>query len=249
MTEQNFYNQAVEAPQGNEAPITSPASPRPAQEQAKTQEFVTPQELTERLAEFERRVQSSTDKAVSSVNKKVADAQEKANNAIQMLKGSGLQLSPEQEASIRRKAIDDAYLEVPQSVQDPTPKGQEQSPQQPQDNVANFVNSEIQKIVDREQVMLSPEEMQPYANLPPYEFIKKAEDLVAQKKQSRATSAVPSLAPNGQPTGSQEELRKAYELERAQIYQGTHPTIKRGNTDAFFAMLNRYQQQGMQGPP
>lgn len=249
MSEQNFYNQAVSSSQGNEPAIAPPASVPPVQEQVQKQEFVTPQQLAEQLEAFERKVQSQTDKAVSTVNKKVAEAQEKANNAIEMLKGSGLQLSPEQEASIRRNAIDKAYLEAPQSVQDPTPKGQEQSPQEPQDNVATFVNGEIHRIVTQAGVQLTPEEMQPYATLPPYEFIKKAEEIVAQKRQTQATSAIPTLAVGGQPTNSEDAVRKAYEAERAQYHQGTHPTIKRGDMDGFFQMLARYRAQGYRGTP
>jgi len=245
MENNTFYNQGGAQPSGN-----GNASPEPASipEQNKVGEPVTTDMLEAKFQELKREIQSSTDKAIGSVNKKVAEAQAKANDAIKMIETSGVQLTETQKAEITRSAINKAYTEQ-QSPQSPSPAGQGQDSQPQADAISEFVNKSIYDYMTEKGVQLDPAEMAPYTNLRPDKFIAKAEELIDQKAKARSLSAIPNQAPGGAMPEGADALRKEYEEERRMIYEGKHPTIQRGDIDRMSALVGQYRKRGMVGPP
>ena len=245
MENNSFYNQGGAQPVGN-----GQASPQPASspEQNKVGEPVTTDKLVAMFEDFKREIQSSTDKAIGSVNKKVAEAQAKANDAIKMISDSGVQLTETQKAEITRNAINKAYAEQ-QSPQGSLPQGQGQASQPQADAISEFVNNSIYEYMTKQGVQLDPSEMAPYANLRPDKFIAKAEELIDEKAKSRSLSAIPTQAPGGAKQEGADSLRREYEEERRQIYEGKHPSIQRGDIDRLSALIAQYRKRGMVGPP
>ena len=245
MDNNTFYNQGGAQPSGN-----GEASPQPAStpEQNRVGEPVTTDKLEAMFQEFKREIQSSTDKAIGSVNKKVAEAQSKANEAIKMIETSGVQLTETQKAEITRNAINKAYTDQ-QSPQGSSPAGQGQVPQPQADAISEFVNNSIYEYMTNKGVTLDPAEMAPYTNLRPDKFIAKAEELIDQKAKNRSLSAIPTQAPGGAMQEGADALRKEYEEERRLIYEGKHPTIQRGDIDRMSSLVSQYRKRGMVGPP
>ena len=245
MENKSFFNQAGTPPSGNGDASTEPAS---QPEQAKATEPVTMDLIEAKFQEMKREIQSSTDKAIGSVNKKVAEAQAKADDAIKMIELGGVQLTDMQKAEIKRNAINQAYSD-PQSPQGSLPQGEGQASQESADPITNFVNKTIYEYMTAKGVTLDPSEMQAYVNLRPDKFIAKAEELIDQKAQNRSLSAIPNQAPGGAMPEGAEQLRKEYEEERRLIFEGKHPNIKRGDADMLSAMIANYRKRGMKGAP
>lgn len=245
MDDKSFFNQAGTPPSGNgDASAQSASQP----EQNKVTEPVTMDLIEAKFQEFRREIQSSTDKAIGSVNKKVAEAQTKADDAIKMIELGGVTLTDMQKAEIKRNAINQAYTD-PQSPQGSNPAGQGQAPQESADPITNFVNKTIFDYMTEKGVTLDPSEMQPFSNLRPDKFIAKAEELIDQKARTRSLSAIPNQAPGGaQPEGA-DALRKEYEEERRLIFEEKHPNIRRGDADMLSAMIANYRKRGMKGAP
>jgi hypothetical protein len=245
MDNKSFFNQDGAQPAG-----TGEVSPTPASttEQTKVAEPVTMDTLEARFQELERKIQSSTDKAIGSVNKKVAEAQAKANDAISMIEQSGITLTDAQKNQITRDAVNKAYT-TPQSPQGLNPTDQGQGSQPQADAISEFVNKSIYDYMTSKGVELDPAEMQQYSNLRPDKFIAKAEELIDQKAQNRSLSAIPNQAPGGAMPEGAEQLRKEYEEERRLIFEGKHPNIKRGDADMLSAMIANYRKRGMKGAP
>lgn len=246
MDNKSFFNQDGAQLSGNNDASPAPVSPT---EPAKVDGPVTSEMLEARFQEFKREIQSSTDKALGSVNKKVAEAQAEANKAIKMMELGGYQLTDADKAKITRSAIDLAYASDPQSPQGSSPMGQGQVSQPQGDGIAEFVNNSIYEYMTQKGVTLDPSEMAPYNGLRPDKFIAKAEELIDQKARNRSLTAMPNQAPGGAMPEGAEQLRKEYEEERRMIYEGKHPTIQRGDIDRMSAMIGAYRKRGMVGPP
>ena len=245
MNNTSFFNQDGGKPSGNGEPSPQPAS---QPEQNKATEPVTMDLIEAKMQELRREIQSSTDKAIGSVNKKVAEAQSKAEDAIKMIELGGVQLTEVQKAEIKRNAINQAYTD-PQSPQGSNPAGQGQASQETADPITNLVNQSIYEYMTAKGVTLDPAEMQPYNDLRPDKFIAKAEELIDQKAQNRSLSAIPNQAPGGAMPEGAEQLRKDYEEERRLIHEGKHPNIQRGDVDMLSAMVASYRKRGMKGAP
>lgn len=245
----SFFSQAGAAPSGNGVPSTPSVSPaQPPVEQPAANEPITRATLEATLEEFARKMQSSTDKALSSVNKKVAEAQSKANETLEMMKQAGVNLSPVDEANITRKFIDQAYT-APQSAPAPTPIEAVASPQTNDNPIAAMVDNKINSLIAQYGVEFKPQDIADFHTDDPFAFIQEAEKRIVEKARTRAATGLPSGVPTGSAPSSQEALRQAYDAEMAQLNDGKHPTLRGNGADVKSALYAQYIQKGMEGMP
>lgn len=240
--DQSFFNQAA----GTDVGTSQPAVQAPSQGVVpQVTEPSTPAQLQELEQRILRQTQSMLDKGMSSVNKKVSEAQATASKAIASMEAAGIPLSEQQKAAYTRTLIDQAYGQ-PTSVIASSPMVQADLPDQ-----ANTIGSEVDKEISAAMqdagVSLLPSEMQPYGHLSPFAFVSKAKELIEAKRVSQAQSHMPSQVPTGQAPAGSDALRNEYLAQRKQIYEGTHPTIKRGDLAGISDLYFDFQQRGMKG--
>jgi hypothetical protein len=83
------------------------------------QQYVSKSELMQMFEEFTRKTQGLVDKNVGRLDKRVSEAMSKVEGSIEVLKSTGMTFTPEQEAQLRNKAMNDALMakETPQTSQ------------------------------------------------------------------------------------------------------------------------------------
>lgn len=240
--EQSFFNQTTGTGEGTPQPAVQAPSQGVVPQVMEPSTSAQLQELEERIL---RKAQGMLDKGMSSVNKKVSEAQATASKAISSMEAAGIPLSEQQKAAYTRTLIDQAYGQ-PTSSPASQPTVQATLPEE-----ANPIGSEVDKeIIAAMQdagVSLLPAEMQPYGNLSPFAFVAKAKELIEAKKLSQAQSRIPSQVPTGQAPAGSDALRNEYNALRKQIFEGKHPTIRRGDSAALSDLYYDYQVRGMKG--
>lgn len=105
------------------------------------QSYVSKAELSQTVEQLKREVQSLVDKNVSRVDQRVAEANRKATDTLEMLKASGMQVTAQQEAQIKNAAVNQALQTADPSTQGTTAPAQGQQAQQihPVDMAANAI--------------------------------------------------------------------------------------------------------------
>ena len=246
MTEQSYYQGgATEKGNSEVSPQTVSAettSPNVVSQESNGNEPVTQAQLQSLAKQLEetilRKAQSHTDKLGSTLDKRIKSAQDEAVKAITMLKATGATLTPEQERTIHQNAVNQALIDRDDSVAVP-----ERKPP------GDFVNEEVQRIMTETGVYLSPEEANAMIGTvrSPYEFIRKFEDICAARTtKTQAETRIPTLAPQaGRSATSVDVLKRQYDEEIAQISANKHPTIRRGNKEAFVKMKEEYRKKGL----
>lgn len=241
--EQSFFNQAAASDTGmSVAPVQDPSQtvgPKVTELQA------TPAQLQELEQRIMRQTQSLLDKGISSVNKKVAEAQAEASKAIKSMEAAGIPLTEAMKATYTRTLIDQAYGNQPSEMAS-SPMVHSNSPEQA-DPISAEVDKEIYNAMQTAGVVLDPSEMRPYSGLSPFAFIAKAKELIEAKRTSQAQSHMPSQVPTGQAPAGSDALRNEYMLLRKQIYEGKHPTIHRGDSAALTDLYYDFKGRGMKG--
>jgi len=224
--------------------VTSAQSQNPnedaAQEKTQGDEVITSSMLRTRLEELERKLQSRTDKVVSGLDKRVAQAQGEAQKAIDLLKGTGRPLTADEEAQIRQNAVNRALMDPAEDR--PT----QASPQANQSGnaIAQYVNNELIELQQKAGVYISPEELRirlpEFSKLKPHEAISEFAKLVDERKASNQSSPAARLpyTQTGTVNGN-EALKVQYEQELRNL-----PKV--GNRGDQLAKLKaRYQAKGL----
>jgi hypothetical protein len=252
MSEQSYYQPGAEGkgnPEGiSQTTSDEPISPNVVSQELNGNEPVTKEQLRSVVEDLEksilRKAQSLTDKLGSTLDKRIKSAQDEAGKAISMLKASGVSLTPEQERTISQTAVNQAI-----AARDDSPAVPERGKQEAIVEPGDFVNKEVQRIMSDTGVYISPEEAQVLIGQvrSPYEFIRKFEDICAQRTtKPQAETRIPTLAPTtGRATQSVDVLKRQYDDEIAQINKGTHPNIRRGQTEAITKMKAEYRKKGL----
>ena len=218
----------------------------------------------EAIEESTKRAQSMTDKMGSRLDKEIQGALEQATNAIELGKQAGMKYTPEQEQAIRDKAINAAYTKLnqpgqssPQSSEPPVLPGQQDAGPQSA-NPLVWVNQEVQRIMTETGVFIPPEEANQLivgeggdTEISPYQYIQAFESLARQRQSNTRqptglNPAIPSYVQGGKSSETQTALRSQYQKEIEQIKAGTHPSIKRGETNALQQMENEYRRKGLE---
>lgn len=240
--EQSFYGQTTSQGEGTPQPVaqapSSEVTPQVPEQAA------TPAQLQELEQRIMRQTQSLLDKGISSVNKKVAEAQANANKAILSMEQAGIPLTEQQKAAYKRTLIDQAYGQAPSEIAS-SPSVQTNLPEP--DPIGSEVDKEIVSAMQAAGVTLLPEEMRPYTGLSPFAFVAKAKELIEAKRLSQAQSRIPSQVPTGTAPAGSDALRNDYLAQRKLIFEGKHPTIHRGDGAALSDLYHDYVQRGMKG--
>jgi hypothetical protein len=257
---------------GGQEPGSSPASPQPVSPQPGSQpegaelqgnEPITKADLDrmkqEAIEEATKRAQSMTDKMGSRLDTKIEAAINDANNAIALIESAGQPLTEQQKQAIRNKKINDAYNDPGQSSSQPSGQQAQAAPQtqepgnQPKGNP--IVQQEVQRIMRETGVYISSDEANQLIgpigpNMSPVQWVNSFEQLARTRannfnQPSGSNPVIPSAAFGGSAQPTQTVLRQQYDKEVAQIAEGTHPTIKRGQQLAFQQMQSKYRQKGL----
>lgn len=239
--EQSFYGQTANVSEGTQAP----AAQAPSSEVApQATEQATPAQLQELEQRIMRQTQSMLDKGMSTVNKKVSEAQAQADKAIKSMEAAGIPLTEQQKAAYKRTLIDQAYGQgASENASSPTV----QTNLPTADSIGSEVDKEIISAMQAAGVNLLPDEMRPYAGLSPFAFVAKAKELIEQKRLSQAQSRIPTQVSQGQAPAGSDALRNEYIAQRKLIYEGKHPTIRRGDPAALTDLYADYRSRGMKG--
>jgi hypothetical protein len=153
----NPQGSSDEAGTPSEAPVT-PSQPVEEPGQEAQTKFVTAEILDQKLTEFERKIQSSRDSALSTFDKRVKTKIEQVEKDINSWRKAGVKITPEQEQQRRLEAMQQAMLENPDT--------QSSSPQPAQamqggdvETIRNEVNARAKQYMD--QVGIAFEESDP----------------------------------------------------------------------------------------
>lgn len=209
-------------------------------------EVITASKLNQILEGWDRKIQSRQDKMASSLDKRVAQAQKEAQTAIDLLKGSGTQVTAEQEANIRQNAInraisntvpDQAEAAIPAVTQGPARVDEV-------DVMSRYVNTTLEKMMQDAGVYIAPAEAKiliPNINaMQPHEVINKFRDLIDERKQTNRTSPgsrLPFTQSSGIP--GDDALKAQYDQELRNLPRG-------GNRGDQIAKLKaKYQAKGL----
>jgi len=209
-------------------------------------EVITASKLNEILDAYDRKVQSRQDKMASTLDKRVAQAQKEAQTAIDLLKGSGSQLTPEQEANIRQSAVNRALTNAETDSQETAipaaPQGQPRN--QDVDVMSRYVNTTLEKMMQESGVYIAPAEARiliPDINsMQPHEVIYAFKNLIDERKQTNRTSPgsrLPFTQGSGIP--GNEALRAQYEQEIKNLPRNAF------RAEAMAKLKQRYQQKGL----
>jgi len=249
MTEQSYYQGgATEKGNSEVSPQTVSAettSPNVVSQESNGNEPVTQAQLQSLAKQLEetilRKAQSHTDKLGSTLDKRIKSAQDEAVKAITMLKATGATLTPEQERTIHQNAVNQALIDRDDSVAVPERHDRTEP--------GDLVNTELQRIMTETGVYIPPEEANALIGTvrSHYEYIRKFEEICASRTtKPQAETRIPTLAPQaGRSATSVDVLKRQYDEEIAQISANKHPTIRRGNKEAFVKMKEEYRKKGL----
>lgn len=247
-----YYTQgnSPTAGSGDELPEETSAAPynpskAEAPEKLQGDEVITSSVLKSALSELERKLQSRTDKVVGSLDKRVAQAQAEAQKAIDLFKGAGNTLTPEQETQIRQSAINRAITDIPndQQPREAQPQGRQVNPDV--DAIARYVNDELVTMQREADVYISPAELMirvpDFNKLKPHQAIAKFAELVDERKTTKTTNPASRLPyTQSGSVATDEALRAAYTQELQAIPRGV------GNRADKIALLKaKYQKKGL----
>ena len=221
-----------------------PLSPNEGTQGDKENEPITKEHLARLRAEIEesvlRKAQSLTDKLGTRLDARIKSAQEEAAKAIALAKESGIPLTPEQERLISRNAVDKVYASGDNS---PEPQKAE-----PTASPEDYVTKEVRKIMKQTGVYLDPDEANNLIGIvdSPFDYIQKFKSIC----ESRSTrppeeSRIPTMSAGGGKAPGIDALRAQYDKEIAEITQGKHPTIRRGDVMAVTRMKEEYRKKGL----
>lgn len=220
----------------------------------------------ETLDEATRRAQSMTDKLGSRVDKEIQSALNQAKQSIELIKEGGVTLTPQQEQAIRDKAINRAYMKLDQEKAGSSPEGSgsnaepapDQNPGNQVNPVVQMINAEVQKIMQETGVFISPQEADQFIlgengenQLTPFEYVAAFRSLAQQRQQNNMIQSrgrnpnVSSYATGGSSVPNNSVLMQQYTKEKQAIANGTHPTIKRGQTKAIQDLEISYRKKGL----
>lgn len=111
-----------------------PSTVQPSGENQETQvertepKVVTEDILNQRLEEFERKVQSSRDSALSSFDKRIRASLDEVERQIERSKKAGIPMKPEDEEKLRQQAFQEAAMNQPNSNNPSGPQPDNASP-------------------------------------------------------------------------------------------------------------------------
>ena len=231
------------------------------QELTGSNEVVTLQHLREMEAriveEVTRRAQSMTDKMGSRLDKEIQAAIDKASEVIAIGKDAGITYTPEQEQSIRDKAINQAYAKLQHSEEQSQPSvsaPQEQGSQQA--SPWGWVSQEAQRIMTETGVFISPDEANKLImgeggenQVTPFQYVQAFEQLARNRQvnrgQPQVPPGIPSFATGGKSTESATALRQQYEKEMSQVRSGKHPSVRRGDIMGIQRIEAEYRNKGL----
>ena len=274
MSEEAYGTQSGDADEGGTSSVSDQEAlandeSQPSQQEPQgNEQQVTPQYLKEMetriLQEATKRAQSMTDKMGSRLDKEIQSALETATNAIDLGKQAGMKYTPEQEQAIRDKAINAAYAKLNQQTQQSSPQSSAQQPApQPQDQGNQqgspdvWISQEVNRIMSETGVYIPADEANKLIlgennenQVTPYQYIQAFDSLARQRqsntRQPRGPSpAIPSFVTGGKSPTSQSALMQQYQKERAQIRNGTHPTLKRGDIPGIQRLEMAYRAKGL----
>lgn len=226
----------------------SPATANPAVTGAEQtdDEVITASKLNQILEGWDRKIQSRQDKLASSLDKRVAQATKEAQTAIDLLKRSGSQLTPEQEANIRQSAVNSALSNVeidPRETAIPAAT-QSQPRDQEVDVMSRYVNSTLEKMMQDSGVYIAPAEARillPNINsMQPHEVINSFKTLIDERKQTNQTSPgsrLPFTQGSGIP--GNDALKAQYEQELRALPRNAV------RAEAIARLKGRYQAKGL----
>lgn len=253
----NASDQNVSTPQGGQPE---------GQEQKGSELQITPQYLKEMeqriIEEATKRAQSMTDKMGSRLDKEIQTALNVATQSIELGKQAGIQYTPDQEQAIRDRAINSAYAKLNQQDQSSPQSSAQQPAPQPQDQGVQpndpwgWVGQKVERIMRETGVYIPPEEANKLIlgegldqELDPFQYVQAFESLARQRQLNSQpqgpSAAIPSYVTGGKAPAAQSALRQAYDKEMAQIAQGTHPNIKRGQTMGIQNLQIAYREKGL----
>lgn len=269
MSEQAYGSPAGGGKEGGTSTASDQTISAPQDSQSEGQELqgneqvITPQylkEMEQRIKEeLRREAQSMTDKMGSRLDKEIQSALEKATEVIELGKRSGVKYTPEQEQAIRDTAINSAYANMNQPNQQSSPQSsapQDQGKQPGDPWVA--VGQKVQNIMAQTGVFISPDEANALIfgedgenQVDPFEYVQAFEAIARQRQLNSQQPTgpspnIPSLVTGGRASKTQTALRQAYLKERAQIRQGSHPTVIRGDTMGIQNLEIKYRNQGLE---
>lgn len=239
--------------------VSEPQGSQPSpQEPTADEQPITRKDLEALKQEVLRSTQSMTDGAVSRMDKKFQDAIARAKETIELGKQAGVQYTPQQEKAIRDRFIDQVYEQTVNDGAETPPQDSQRMPAQQDQGynpVAALVTAEVQRIMAETGVYISGEEADKAIigdgsrQISPFQYIEAFKNLAKQKQQGQSGApnpSIPSFVPGGKPTTSQAALRQRYDQELAQIRDGTHSTITRGDHYAIQKMESEYRRQGLE---
>lgn len=223
-----------------------PAIPAGTGKEQTDDEVITASKLNQILEGWDRKIQSRQDKMASSLDKRVAQAQKEAQAAIDLLKGSGNQLTPEQETSIRQSAVNRALSNAEADPKEVAIPAATQGPARVDevDVMSRYVNTTLEKMMQDAGVYIAPAEAKiliPNINsMQPHEVINKFQSLIEERKQTNRTSPgsrLPFTQGSGIP--GNEALKAQYDQEVSKLPRG-------GNRGEVIAKLKaKYQAKGL----
>lgn len=222
------------------------AIPADAGKEQTDDEVITASKLNQILEGWDRKIQSRQDKMASTLDKRVAQAQKEAQIAIDLLKGSGSQLTVEQEASIRQSAVNRALSNTEFDSQEPAIPAATQSQPRAQDVdvMSRYVNTTLEKMMQESGVYIAPAEARiliPEINsMQPHEVINTFKTLIDERKQTNRTSPgsrLPFTQGGGIP--GNDALKAQYDQEIKTLPRS-------GNRGEMIARLKaKYQAKGL----
>lgn len=247
-----LYYQKGGADEAGTSPVSpanvspDPAIPAGTGKEQTDDEVITASKLNQILEGWDRKIQSRQDKMASSLDKRVAQAQKEAQTAIDLLKGSGSQLTPEQEANIRQSAVNRALSNTETDSKDTAipavPQGQPRD--QEVDVMSRYVNTTLEKMMQESGVYIAPAEARiliPNINsLQPHEVINTFKTLIDERKQTNRTSPGSRLPfTQGSAVPGNDALKAQYDQEIRALPKG-------GNRGETIARLKaKYQAKGL----
>lgn len=174
-------------------------------EESTQPEYLTKAEAQRLIAEAEekalRKAQSSTDKAIDSIFKKVQDDLRSLTQTIEFQRNSGIEVSPEQEQQLKQQLVTRALAGAPESAQPSPPQ------EAPQKEEVDPVTAEAWRMMEEAGVLVDEDD--PEAKLlnfsSPYKFLKSIESAIEAKKErisERPARTPTNVGGRGAPTNS-----------------------------------------------
>jgi hypothetical protein len=136
---------------GGGTPSESPETPsQPVEEsgQESQPQFVTADVLDKKLTEFERKIQSSRDSALSTFDKRIKAKIEQVEKDNEELRKLGVKLTPDQEQQRRLNAMQQAMLENP-DAQSSSPQPAQATQGQDVEAIRSEVNARAKQYMDQ----------------------------------------------------------------------------------------------------